>query len=149
MALNGCGVESGLQSVDRYPPTAAAGEGAESRCPALNQLRADARHRRFDVLVVWRLDRLERNLRHLITLLEELQALGIAFVTLNEGTDATTPANRATHAKLAIWPVSSAKSKLPVPPSGPPSPSTDRVKSAGSICHQTIVERLLSIRRIT
>jgi DNA invertase Pin-like site-specific DNA recombinase len=54
----------------------------------------DARRRRFDVLVVWRLDRLGRNLRHLIVLLEELQALGIAFVSLNEGIDATTPAGK-------------------------------------------------------
>jgi Enterobacteriaceae phage serine recombinase len=55
---------------------------------------ADARRRRFDAPVVWRLDRLGRNLRHLITLLEEPQALGIAFVSLNEGIDATTPAVR-------------------------------------------------------
>jgi DNA invertase Pin-like site-specific DNA recombinase len=55
---------------------------------------ADARRRRFDVVVCWRLDRLGRNLRHLITLLEELQALGVAFVSLNEGIDATTPAGK-------------------------------------------------------
>jgi DNA invertase Pin-like site-specific DNA recombinase len=45
-------------------------------------------------LIVWRLDRLGRNLRHLVTLLEELQALGIAFVSLAEGIDATTPAGK-------------------------------------------------------
>jgi DNA invertase Pin-like site-specific DNA recombinase len=38
--------------------------------------------------------RLGRNLKHLVTLLEELQALGIAFVSLNEGIDATTPAGK-------------------------------------------------------
>jgi DNA invertase Pin-like site-specific DNA recombinase len=42
--------------------------------------------------VCWRLDRLGRNLKHLV--LEELQALGIAFVSLNEGIDATTPAGK-------------------------------------------------------
>lgn len=68
--------------------------GAKDRRPALDTLLIDARRRRFDVLVVWRLDRLGRNLRHLIVLLEELQALGIAFVSLNEGIDATTPAGR-------------------------------------------------------
>jgi DNA invertase Pin-like site-specific DNA recombinase len=68
--------------------------GAKDRRPALDALLADARRRRFDVLVVWRLDRLGRNLRHLITLLEELNALGIAFVSLNEGIDATTPAGK-------------------------------------------------------
>lgn len=68
--------------------------GAKDRRPALDQLLADARRRRFDILVVWRLDRLGRNLRHLVMLLEDLQALGIAFVSLAEGIDATTPAGK-------------------------------------------------------
>ncbi len=68
--------------------------GAKDRRPALDQLLADARRRRFDVLICWRLDRLGRNLRHLITLLDDLQALGVAFVSLAEGIDATTPAGR-------------------------------------------------------
>jgi DNA invertase Pin-like site-specific DNA recombinase len=68
--------------------------GSKDRRPALDQLVADARRRRFDVLVCWRLDRLGRNLRHLVTLFEELQALGIAFVSLGEGIDCTTPAGR-------------------------------------------------------
>ena len=54
----------------------------------------DAKRRRFDVLVCWRLDRLGCNLRHLILFLEELNALGVAFVSLAEGIDATTPARR-------------------------------------------------------
>src|SRR5438132_3005613 len=68
--------------------------GAKEKRPALDRLLADARRRRFDVLVCWRLDRLGRNLRHLITLLEDLQALGVAFVSLAEGIDATTPAGK-------------------------------------------------------
>jgi DNA invertase Pin-like site-specific DNA recombinase len=46
--------------------------GAKDRRPALDQLVTDARRRRFDVVVCWRLDRLGRNLKHLITLLDEL-----------------------------------------------------------------------------
>jgi len=65
----------------------------ESR-PALDALMGDAKRRRFDVLVCWRLDRLGRNLRHLILLLDELAALGIAFVTLGEGIDTTSPTGR-------------------------------------------------------
>jgi DNA invertase Pin-like site-specific DNA recombinase len=68
--------------------------GSKDRRPALDQLVADARRRRFDVVVCWRLDRLGRNLKHLITLLEDLQALGVAFVSLAEGIDATTPAGK-------------------------------------------------------
>ena len=68
--------------------------GSKDRRPALDALIKDAKRRRFDVLVCWRLDRLGRNLRHLITLLDELQALGVAFVSLAEGIDATTPAGK-------------------------------------------------------
>ncbi len=68
--------------------------GAKERRPALDELLGDARRRRFDVVVCWRLDRLGRNLKHLVTLLDELQALGVAFVSLGEGIDCTTPAGR-------------------------------------------------------
>jgi DNA invertase Pin-like site-specific DNA recombinase len=68
--------------------------GAKDRRPALDQLVGDAKRRRFDVLVCWRLDRLGRNLKHLVSLLDDLQALGVAFVSLAEGIDATTPAGR-------------------------------------------------------
>ncbi len=68
--------------------------GAKDRRPALDQLLADAKRRKFDVLVCWRLDRLGRNLRHLIGFLDDLQALGVAFVSLAEGIDATTPAGK-------------------------------------------------------
>src|SRR5687767_13681850 len=66
--------------------------GTTERRPALDRLMTDARRRRLDVLVVWRLDRLGRNLKHLIVTLDELAALGIAFTSLNEGIDTTTPA---------------------------------------------------------
>jgi len=68
--------------------------GALDQRPALDELIQDAKRRRFDVLVCWRLDRLGRSLKHLITLLDDLQALGVAFVSLAEGIDATTPAGK-------------------------------------------------------
>jgi len=68
--------------------------GARDRRPALDRLIKDATRRRFDVLICWRLDRLGRNLKHLVTLLDELQAVGVAFVSLGEGVDCTTPAGR-------------------------------------------------------
>jgi DNA invertase Pin-like site-specific DNA recombinase len=68
--------------------------GAKDRRPSVDSMIVDARRRKFDVLVVWRLDRLGRNLKHLVTLLEELQTLCIAFVSLAEGIDATTAAGK-------------------------------------------------------
>ena len=68
--------------------------GALEQRPALDELVRDAKRRRIDVLVCWRLDRLGRSLKHLITLLDDLQALGVDFVSLAEGIDATTPAGK-------------------------------------------------------
>lgn len=65
----------------------------ESR-PALRNLIRDAKRRRLDVVVCWRLDRLGRSLKHLIALLDELQSLGVGFVSLAEGIDITTPAGK-------------------------------------------------------
>jgi DNA invertase Pin-like site-specific DNA recombinase len=68
--------------------------GAKDSRPALESLVKDAKRRTFDVVVAWKLDRMGRNLKHLITLLDDLQALGVAFVSLGEGIDATTPAGK-------------------------------------------------------
>jgi putative DNA-invertase from lambdoid prophage Rac len=68
--------------------------GTKDKRPALDALLKEAKRRRFDVLVCWRLDRLGRNLRHLVIMLEELQHLGIGFVSLGEGIDCTTPAGK-------------------------------------------------------
>ena len=68
--------------------------GSKESRPALDVLLKDARRRRFDVLVVAKLDRLGRSLKHLVGLLDELQVLGIAFVSLGEGIDCTTPAGK-------------------------------------------------------
>src|SRR6266699_3591089 len=68
--------------------------GAKDRRPALDQMLIDAKRRKLDVVVCWRLDRLGRNLRHLVTLIDELQSLGVAFVSLGEGIDCMTPAGK-------------------------------------------------------
>lgn len=68
--------------------------GAKDRRPALDILLAEARRRKCDVVVCWRLDRLGRSLKHLVLLLDEFQVLGVAFVSLAEGIDCTTPAGK-------------------------------------------------------
>jgi DNA invertase Pin-like site-specific DNA recombinase len=48
-----------------------------------------------DVLIVWKLDRLGRSLRDLITLLDELKGQGVRFKSLTEALDTDTPTGRA------------------------------------------------------
>lgn len=68
--------------------------GAKDKRPRLDAMMKDIKRRRFDAVVCWKLDRLGRSMRHLVTLLDELRALDVGLVTLGEGLDTTTPAGR-------------------------------------------------------
>ena len=68
--------------------------GTKDRRPELDRLVTDAKRRKVDTLVVWKLDRLGRSLKHLVMLLDELRSLGVAFVSLGESIDTGTPAGR-------------------------------------------------------
>jgi DNA invertase Pin-like site-specific DNA recombinase len=65
--------------------------GTKDRRPELDRLMADARRRRFDVVLVARFDRFARSTKHLVLALEEFSSLGIDFVSLNESVDTSTP----------------------------------------------------------
>lgn len=68
--------------------------GSKDKRPELDRLMADAHKRRFDVVVVWRFDRFARSVSHLLRALETFNALGIAFVSLSEQMDTTTPTGK-------------------------------------------------------
>ncbi len=68
--------------------------GTRDRRPELDRMMAAARRRQFDVLVVWRADRLFRSLPHMVQALGELAALGIEFVSCTEAFDTSTPQGR-------------------------------------------------------
>jgi DNA invertase Pin-like site-specific DNA recombinase len=66
-------------------------------------LLATARRREIDVVMVWRLDRWGRSVADLVSTLQELQHLGVGFVSLTEALDLTTPAGRAMAGLLAVF----------------------------------------------
>src|SRR5258708_25503263 len=68
--------------------------GAKDSRAELNRLMADAHKRCFDVVAVWRFDRFARSVSHLLRALETFSALGIAFVSLSEQMDTTTPTGK-------------------------------------------------------
>jgi DNA invertase Pin-like site-specific DNA recombinase len=82
----------GWQITEEYIDHGISG-GKESR-PALNRLMSDACRRRFDAILVWRIDRWGRSLKHLVTSLAELDAYGIAFISLRDNLDLSTPSGR-------------------------------------------------------
>jgi DNA invertase Pin-like site-specific DNA recombinase len=62
-----------------------------------------ARRREIDIVLVWRLDRWGRSVTDLLATLQELEHLGVGFVSLTEALDLTTPAGRAMAALLSVF----------------------------------------------
>src|SRR5437667_3788024 len=82
----------GWQITEEYTDQGVSG-CKESR-PALNRLMSDACRRRFDAILVWKIDRFGRSLKHLVNSLAELAALGVAFISLRDNLDLSTPSGR-------------------------------------------------------
>jgi DNA invertase Pin-like site-specific DNA recombinase len=78
------------------------GSGATQRQLRERLLEA-ARRREIDVVLVWRLDRWGRSVTDLLTTLQELEHLGVGFVSLTEALDLITPAGRAMAALLSVF----------------------------------------------
>src|SRR6202167_741383 len=78
------------------------GSGMAKR-EAREKLLEAARRREIDVVVVWRLDRWGRSVTDLLATLQELEHLGVGFVSLTEALDLTTPAGRAMAGLLAVF----------------------------------------------
>jgi len=78
------------------------GSGAAHR-EAREQMMEAARRREIDVVLVWRLDRWGRSVTDLLATLQELEHLGVGFVSLTEALDLTTPAGRAMAGLLSVF----------------------------------------------
>ena len=68
--------------------------GSKDSRPALNRLMADVHRRRFDIVACWKVDRFGRSLKHLVNALADLDSYSIAFVSLRDNLDLSTPSGR-------------------------------------------------------
>lgn len=75
--------------------------GTSMERPGLERLLVDVRCGRVSKVIVWRLDRLGRTAKGLLSLFDEFQQLGIGFVSMREGFDLSTPAGRLMAGVLA------------------------------------------------
>lgn len=81
-----------LEIVARYSDKVS---GTRARRPGLDQMMADARRGKFDVVLVWAGDRLARSVRHYLEVLDELSRLNIEFISFREQLDTGGPLGRA------------------------------------------------------
>jgi DNA invertase Pin-like site-specific DNA recombinase len=68
--------------------------GSKDRRPALDLLMKDAAKRKFDAVLVFKLDRFGRSTRHLLNSIAEFDSLGVAFVSLSDSWDTSTPSGK-------------------------------------------------------
>jgi DNA invertase Pin-like site-specific DNA recombinase len=68
--------------------------GSRESRPEFNRMMADAHSRAFDAIACWKLDRMGRSLKHLVNTLADLQAYGVAFISLRDNLDLSTPSGR-------------------------------------------------------
>ena len=68
--------------------------GAKEKRPELSRLMDEAHRRKFDAVIVWKLDRFARSVSHLLRALETFKALGIEFASLSEQVDTSTPTGK-------------------------------------------------------
>jgi DNA invertase Pin-like site-specific DNA recombinase len=90
--LHQLAAQRGFEIVQEYTDRIS---GVKARRPGLDQLMRDARHGRFDVVVVWAFDRIARSTRHFLEVLDELNHLGIEFISFREQVDTGGPLGRA------------------------------------------------------
>lgn len=83
----------GLQIVREYVDHGFS--GMKARRPELDRMMNDAHHHKFDVVLVWSCDRLARSTKHLLQTLDELNGLGIQFLSQREAIDTEGPLGRA------------------------------------------------------
>jgi DNA invertase Pin-like site-specific DNA recombinase len=77
--------------------------GSRESRPALDALLRDARRRRFDAVLVWKLDRLGRSLVHLVRLLQDLRSLGVELISFSEGLDFTTTTGKLLYQVISAF----------------------------------------------
>ncbi len=84
--------QRGLEIMQEYTDRIS---GAKARRPGLDQMMADARRGRFDVVLAWASDRIARSVKHFLEVLDELNRLNVEYVSFRENLDTAGPLGRA------------------------------------------------------
>jgi DNA invertase Pin-like site-specific DNA recombinase len=92
LPLRELAAKQGLDIVAEYEDRGIS--GTKARRPGLDALMADARRHRFSVVVVAAFDRIARSVKHFLAVLDELDSLGIQFISQRESIDTSGPMGR-------------------------------------------------------
>jgi DNA invertase Pin-like site-specific DNA recombinase len=95
MALVRVAGHRGWEIVQTYEDVGISGAKARDQRPAFNQMLKDAVRGRFQVLMVWSIDRLGRSVLHVASAMAEMEAAGVALYSDQQAIDGTSPFGKA------------------------------------------------------
>jgi DNA invertase Pin-like site-specific DNA recombinase len=103
LALQAVAERRGWQVVQTYQDNGISGAKGRDKRPGFDTMLKDATRRRFDVLMVWSIDRMGRSTATVASALSELEHAGVAIYADKEGMDATTPHGKAMLQMAAVF----------------------------------------------
>jgi DNA invertase Pin-like site-specific DNA recombinase len=86
-----------------YRDEGISGAKGRDKRPGLDGMLKDAARRRFDVILVWSVDRLGRSLQDLVGMLTEIHALGVDLFLHQQAVDTTTPGGKALFQMMGVF----------------------------------------------
>jgi DNA invertase Pin-like site-specific DNA recombinase len=95
MALAMVAAHRRWEIVQTYEDAGISGAKGRDQRPAFNRMLKDAVRRRFDVLMVWSIDRLGRSVLHVASAMAEMDAAGVALYSDQQAIDSTSPFGKA------------------------------------------------------
>lgn len=101
MALRDYCIRMGYQIVEEYVDSGFSGK--DDKRPAFEHLLADIRANKIDCVVVYKLDRIGRSLKHLLNLFEEFKNLGVDFISLTQNISTDTPEGKMFWQMLGVF----------------------------------------------
>src|ERR1700722_11155151 len=103
LELEAAAESRGWQVVTTYADNGISGAKGRDKRPGLDTMLKDAVRRKFDVVMVWAVDRLGRSLPDLISTMQELHGAKVDLFLLQQGLDTTTPSGRAMFQMLGVF----------------------------------------------
>lgn len=102
-ALREVAERMGWEVAEVYEDKGISGAKGRGERPAFDAMLKDAARRKFDVLMAWSVDRLGRNLRHLVECLSELHGSKVDVYLHQQAVNTTTPAGRALFGMMGVF----------------------------------------------
>jgi DNA invertase Pin-like site-specific DNA recombinase len=95
LALSKVAVHRGWEIVQTYEDAGISGAKGRDKRPGFDQMLKDAVRRKFDICMVWSIDRLGRSVLHVANAMAELDAAGVALYSDQQAIDSTSPFGKA------------------------------------------------------